>query len=79
MDNAKKIFGNKIYFAKNPYDCVKDSDCVCLVTEWDEFKKIDFKKVFKMVKHPVMIDGRNLYNPKEMRDMGFTYISVGRP
>ncbi len=79
MDNAKKIFGNKIYFAKNPYDCVKDSDCVCLVTEWDEFKKIDFKKVFKMVKHPVMIDGRNLYNPKEMRDIGFTYISVGRP
>lgn len=79
MDNAKKIFGNKIYFAKNPYDCVKDSDCVCLVTEWDEFKKIDFKKVFKMVKHPVMIDGRNLYNPKEMREIGFTYISVGRP
>ncbi|MGC8727989.1 MAG: UDP-glucose dehydrogenase family protein [Elusimicrobiales bacterium] len=79
MDNAKKIFGNKIYFAKNPYDCVKDSDCVCLVTEWEEFKKIDFKKVFEMVKHPVMIDGRNLYNPKEMRDIGFTYISVGRP
>ncbi|MCX7647251.1 MAG: UDP-glucose/GDP-mannose dehydrogenase family protein [Elusimicrobiales bacterium] len=79
MDNAKKIFGSKIYFAKNPYDCVKDSDCVCLVTEWDEFKKIDFKKVYKMVKHPVIIDGRNLYNPKEMRDIGFTYISVGRP
>lgn len=78
-DNAKKIFGSKIYFAKNPYDCVKDSDCVCLVTEWEEFKKIDFKKVLKLVKHPVLIDGRNLYNPKEMRDMGFTYISVGRP
>ncbi len=78
MENAKKIFGNKIYYAKDPYDCVKDSDCICLVTEWDDFKDLDFKKVLKIVKHPVLIDGRNLYEPSKMRSFGFTYISVGR-
>lgn len=79
MDNAKKIFGKKITYSKNPYDCVKDADCVCVITEWDEFLKLDLYRVFKLVKHPIIIDGRNCYNPQKMRELGFTYISVGRP
>lgn len=79
MDNAKKIFGSKIYYAKDVYDCIKGSDCICLVTEWDEFRDIDFNKVKKMANHPVLIDGRNLYNAEKIRNLGFTYISVGRP
>lgn len=77
-ENAKKIFGDRIYYSKDIYDCIRGSDCICLVTEWDEFKKIDFKKVKKISKHCILIDGRNLYDPKKMRDLGFTYISVGR-
>ncbi|MEF3280504.1 MAG: UDP-glucose/GDP-mannose dehydrogenase family protein [Elusimicrobiota bacterium] len=79
VENAKKIFGKKIYYAKDPYDCIKDVDCICLVTEWDEFKTLDFEKIKKIAKHPIIIDGRNFYSPQKIRDMGFTYISVGRP
>ncbi len=78
MPNAKQIIKG-IEFAKNPYQCVKNADCVCLITEWDEFKKLDFKKVLTLVKHPILIDGRNLYDPAKMRKMGFTYKSLGRP
>lgn len=78
MDNAKKIFKNKIYYAKNIYECLKGADCMCLVTEWDEFKNIDIDKAKKLLSHPIIIDGRNLYSPDVLRKKGFTYISVGR-
>jgi len=78
MPNAKKIMKN-IYFARDPYDCIKDVDCICLVTEWKEFEELDFSRVLKLVKHPILIDGRNLYSPEKMRSLGFTYKSVGRP
>ena len=77
MPNAKKIIKG-IYFAKDAYDCLKDGDCICLITEWPEFTRLDFKKVLKLIKQPILIDGRNLYNPKNMRDLGFIYKSVGR-
>ncbi len=79
MENAKKIFGERIYYAQDVYECVRGADCACVVTEWDEFKKIDFKKIKKIMKHPIVIDGRNLYDPNKIRELGFTYISVGRP
>ncbi len=78
QENAKKVLKG-IYFAKDAYDCVKDVDCVCLVTEWKEFAELDQKKLLAAVKHPIMIDGRNLYDPAKMRDLGWTYKSVGRP
>ena len=78
MDKAKTALKN-ITFCKSAYDCVAGADCICLVTEWDEFKKLDFKKIKAIAKHPILIDGRNLYDPVKMRDMGFTYKSVGRP
>lgn len=77
MDNAKKVIKG-IYFAKDAYDCVTGVDCVCLVTEWAEFAKLDLKKVMGLAKHPIMLDGRNLYSPARMRELGFTYKSVGR-
>jgi UDPglucose 6-dehydrogenase len=78
MPNAKKIMKD-IYFAKDAYDCVKDADCICLITEWKEFAELDFSRVLKLVKHPVLIDGRNFYSPEKMRSLGFIYKSVGRP
>ncbi|MFA6433223.1 MAG: UDP-glucose/GDP-mannose dehydrogenase family protein [Elusimicrobiales bacterium] len=77
QENAKGLVKG-IYFARDAYDCVKDADCACLITEWAEFGKLDMKKVLALLKHPIMIDGRNLYNPAKMRELGFTYKSVGR-
>lgn len=76
--NAKKVIKG-IYFAKDAFDCAKDADCVCVVTEWKEFAKLDLKKLMATVKHPIMVDGRNLYDPAKMREMGWSYKSVGRP
>jgi UDPglucose 6-dehydrogenase len=77
QENAKGVIKG-IYFAKDPYDCVAGADCACLVTEWAQFAKLDLKKVMALLKHPIMIDGRNLYAPAKMRELGFTYKSVGR-
>ena len=77
QENAKKVIQG-IYFAKDPYDCVTGADCACLVTEWAQFAKLDLKKLISSLKHPIMIDGRNLYSPGKMRELGFTYKSVGR-
>lgn len=78
QENAKKCIKG-IYFAKDAYDCAKDADCVCLVTEWKEFAKLDQGKLQAALKHPIMVDGRNLYDPAKMREMGWSYKSVGRP
>ena len=74
---AKKIFKDNIYFAKNIYDAVKNSDCICFLTEWEEFKKIDFKKIKKLLKTPIIADGRNMFNRKELEFLGFEYIGIG--
>lgn len=78
QENARKAIKG-IYFAKDAYDCVKDAACVCLVTEWKEFAGLDQKKLLGLVKHQIMVDGRNLYDPAKMRELGWTYKSVGRP
>jgi UDPglucose 6-dehydrogenase len=76
---AKSIFGKKIYIARHAYDALKDADALLLVTEWNEFREPDFKKIKKAMKQPLIIDGRNLYDPKQVRALGFTYLSIGRP
>ncbi|MCX5785069.1 MAG: UDP-glucose/GDP-mannose dehydrogenase family protein [Elusimicrobia bacterium] len=78
QENARHVIKG-IYFAMDAYDCVKGADCVCLVTEWKEFAGLDLKKVMALAKHPIMVDGRNLFDPAKMRKMGWTYTSVGRP
>ena len=78
-DVARKIFGSRITYARNAYDAVKDADALLLVTEWNEFREPDFAKVRTLMKQPVVFDGRNLYNPLQIRALGFTYSSIGRP
>lgn len=77
MDKAAGLFKN-VKFCKDAYDVAKGSDCLVIVTEWDEFKSLDFKKIKKLLKHPIIIDGRNIYDPKEITDMGFKYSGIGR-
>jgi UDPglucose 6-dehydrogenase len=77
MEKAKNVLG-KVIFCKDAYGVCKNSDCLLLVTEWDEFKELDFSKAKKLLKRPLLIDGRNLYDSKVLEKLGFTYISVGR-
>ncbi|MEI6533180.1 MAG: UDP-glucose/GDP-mannose dehydrogenase family protein [Candidatus Roizmanbacteria bacterium] len=77
-ENIKKIFGEKISYSTNPYDAVKDADALCILTEWNEFKQIDLNKIKNLLKTPLIIDGRNLYQIEQMKELGFNYYSTGR-
>ena len=77
IDNMKKIHPD-IEYTHNPYDCVINSDAVLLVTEWGVFRNLDFERVRKSMKNPNVFDGRNIYEPDEMRERGFNYYSIGR-
>ncbi|MCG2713029.1 MAG: UDP-glucose/GDP-mannose dehydrogenase family protein [Candidatus Omnitrophica bacterium] len=78
MEHAKKILPN-VDFCKNSYDAARGADALVIMTEWDSFKKIDFAKMKKIMRHPIIIDARNMLDPKKMKKMGFNYTSVGRP
>jgi UDPglucose 6-dehydrogenase len=78
MGEAKHMLKD-VAFATGPYDCVQNADAVVLVTEWDQFRALDFGRIKDALKSPIVIDLRNIYRPDEMRALGFTYESVGRP
>lgn len=68
-----------VTLCSGPYEAAQGADCALLLTEWDEFRGLDWKKMKKAMAHPTLIDGRNLFDPAKMRELGFTYRSVGRP
>lgn len=76
-ENAKDLPGG-IEFAKDVYDAISGADAVILVTEWDEFKELDLARVKKLLNYPLFIDGRNVYDREEMKELGFTYYPVGK-
>ena len=75
---AKKIFGKRINFAKDAYEAAKSADCLCLLTEWKEFKNLDFIRIKKLMRVPIIADGRNMFERKDVEKLGFTYIGIGR-
>ena len=75
---AKRIFGNKITLADKSYSALKGADALVIATEWNEFREPDFGRMRKLMKTPVIFDGRNIYSPEQMKAQGFTYYSVGR-
>jgi len=77
IDNAKKVL-NDVKFFENPYETIRDCDALIVVTEWDEFRNVDMRAVKVLLRKPIIVDGRNIYDPKELRDLGFTYLGVGR-
>ncbi|MCA9372412.1 UDP-glucose/GDP-mannose dehydrogenase family protein [Candidatus Woesebacteria bacterium] len=79
MTNVKKQIGDKITYADSLYDVPDGADALLILTEWNEFLQADLKKVKKMLKQPVIIDGRNIYDLEKMKALGFVYISTGRP
>ena len=77
MDEAKKMFGDKVSYGQAE-DIIKGADVLVILTDWNEFKQVDFELIKSSLKKPVIVDGRNIYNPQEMKDLGFKYYSVGR-
>jgi len=78
MAKAKEIFGKKVQFCSNNYDCLKEADGLIVVTEWNEFRRPNFDRIKELLKTPAIFDGRNLYDPKLMRERGFDYYCIGR-
>jgi len=78
MAGAHKLFP-KIEYHEDPYECLRNADAALICTEWDIFKKLDWDRAGKLMARKLVIDGRNLYSPKHMRDLGFEYYSFGRP
>jgi UDPglucose 6-dehydrogenase len=79
MKVARGIFGSKIGYADNSYAALTGADALAIVTEWNEFREPDYSRMRKLMRSPVIFDGRNIYNPENLRALGFTYISMGRP
>lgn len=75
---AKSHFGDKITYSKSSYDALKGADAVLLLTEWNEFRRPDFERMKKLLKSPVIFDGRNQYNGKILIEKGFDYICIGK-
>jgi UDPglucose 6-dehydrogenase len=78
MKVARTHFGSKITYASSNYEALKGADCLAIVTEWNEFRRPDFERMRKLMRAPVIFDGRNLFTPDQMKQSGFTYYSIGR-
>jgi UDPglucose 6-dehydrogenase len=77
MNNAKKIMPN-IEYCKTPYDVARKSDALVIITEWNEFRNLNLFKIKKLLKTPIVVDGRNLFDPITMKKLGFIYQCIGR-
>jgi len=77
MDKAKLVLKN-VEFCPNPYKVAEAADAIMLVTEWSEFKDLDFARIKKSMRQPVILDGRNMFDPQEIRGLGFIYEGIGR-
>jgi UDPglucose 6-dehydrogenase len=78
MDNVRALYGDRIYYCDHPYGCLEQADALVIVTEWNEFRNPDFEVMRRLLKSPVVFDGRNLYEPETMAALGFTYNGIGR-
>jgi UDPglucose 6-dehydrogenase len=78
MEESHRILGDKIRYAKDEYDACIDSDALIVVTEWPEFRMPNFRVLEKLLKSKIIFDGRNIYEPEDMKELKFTYYSIGR-
>jgi len=78
MNEARKTLGKKVIFASDPYEAIRGADAMVLMTEWAEFHLPDFAKMATLMKARVIFDGRNIYNPEEIKKLGFKYFGIGR-
>ena len=79
MDNVRKELSDRVFYADTPIEAVQGADALVIMTEWSEFRHPDTDELLRGLAAPVIFDGRNLYEPKQMQNAGFTYHSIGRP
>jgi len=79
VEETKRKIGNVVYYAKDQYDTLLDADALLLLTEWSEFRVLNFNVVGRLLKNKIIFDGRNIYDPLEMKENGFVYYGIGRP
>jgi len=77
VDNARRELDNVAFF-DDPYETIRDCDALVVATEWNEFRNLDLRAVKILLKRPLIVDGRNIYDPDEMQQLGFEYLGVGR-
>jgi len=77
IPNAKKEFGTRVSYGKDNYDILKDADALMVITEWNEFRRPNFGKILKLMKAPIIFDGRNIYSPHRLKELGFEYYGIG--
>jgi UDPglucose 6-dehydrogenase len=78
IGEARRRLDAKIEFADSSYDALRDADALAIVTDWNEYRHPDFERMRTLLRRPLVVDGRNLYAPEKMRDLGFEYFSIGR-
>jgi len=81
MENIKKVFPEKpsqISYAKSPYEAAEKANVLLIITEWDEFRELDLKKIKEVMANSIIVDGRNIFKPAKVRELGFEYYSFGR-
>ena len=78
MEQAKAVLG-EVEYSPDAYSCAEGADALVIITEWDAFRALDLHRVKGLLRHPLIVDLRNIYRPEEMRRHGFIYVSIGRP
>ncbi len=78
MENVRAILGSKIQYCETPYEAAQGADAIFIATEWPEFRTPDFEKLSQIMKSKVIFDGRNLYDTQSLKELGYTYYSIGR-
>jgi len=78
MEETAQKLGDKVTFCKNPYDAVDGADAVALITEWKPFRLINWSHIKQLMKGNVVVDGRNIYDPAELKAEGLNYYSIGK-
>ena len=79
MHTSYKVLGNTVRYAPDAYTALEEADALMICTEWPEFRRIDVTRVKQLMNRPVIFDGRNIYDPKKMAEVGFEYFGIGRP
>ena len=77
MEEATKLIKN-VKWVENPYEVANEASCIIILTDWQEFKELDLDKIKNAMKRPLIYDFRNIYNPDNMKKLGFEYYSIGR-
>ena len=76
---ARRHFGDRVRYSETPYEALEGADGLFVLTEWNEFRRPDFDRMKKLMRQPVVFDGRNIFDPPRMRERGFVYFGIGRP